>query len=173
MTGHELTLRPARPSDEAVVRIAHESLAADDDFDFAMGLQPDTDWADHLQMYDDVQHGRDLLESWVPATFLLAEMADEVVGRTSIRHELNDWLEQFGGHIGYAVLPEFRRRGFASEILRQSLVVARSVGVGRVLVTCDDGNVASARVIERNGGALENIVDDPDSSIRKRRYWID
>ena len=68
---------------------------------------------------------------------------------------LNDWLRLEGGHIGYGVLPGHRRRGYATEILRQSLVVARAHGVDRVLVTCDDDNAGSAAVIEANGGVLD------------------
>ena len=64
-----------------------------------------------------------------------------------------------GGHIGYAVRPAHRRRGYATEILRQSLIVARAVGVDGVLVTCDDDNVGSAAVIERCGGVLESDRD--------------
>lgn len=96
-----------------------------------------------------------------------------MVGRASIRHTLNDFLLAAGGHIGYAVVARFRRRGFATEILMQSLVVARSYDVGSVLVTCDEDNEASARVITRCGGVLENIVDNPKGGPRKRRYWID
>ena len=71
------------------------------------------------------------------------------------------------------MLPRFRRRGLATEILRQSLIVARTYGVGSILVTCDEDNEASARVITRCGGVLENIVDNPEGGPRKRRYWID
>ena len=94
-----------------------------------------------------------------------------VVGRSSIRFELNDFLRVEGGHIGYAVRPAHRRRGYATEILRQSLIVARAGGVDRALVTCDDDNVGSAAVIEANGGVLENIIDV--DGVPLRRYWID
>jgi predicted acetyltransferase len=97
----------------------------------------------------------------------------EIVGRSSIRWELNDFLRTLGGHIGYAVRPAFRRQGHATEILRQSVEILRARGVPRILVTCDDDNLASARVIEANGGVFERVVphEDPAEPPRKR-YWI-
>jgi predicted acetyltransferase len=77
-----------------------------------------------------------------------------------------------GGHIGYCVRPAHRGQRYATEILRQGLIVARAEGIDRVLVTCDEDNVASARVIERSGGILEDIRADRDGPA-KRRYWID
>ena len=167
----QLILRPVRYEDEDVVRAAQRFLAVDD-FDFAVGWQPGMAWATYVEVLDELRRARRLPEPWVPATFLLAEVDGEVVGRTSIRHELNDYLLAVGGHIGYAVLPDHRRRGHGSEILRQSLVIARSFDVARVLVTCDEENEASARIIRRHGGTLEDVVDDPDSKKRKQRYWI-
>ena len=168
----DLRLHPVRLSDEDVVRSAHGELEADA-FDFAIGLRPDTSWSAYVEQLDLVRRATKLPAPWVPATFLLAVVGDEVVGRTSIRHALNDYLLAVGGHIGYAVRPQFRRRGFATEILKQSLIVLRSYDVGRVLVTCDLDNESSARVITRCGGVLENIVDNPEGGPRKRRYWID
>lgn len=107
----------------------------------------------------------------MPGTFLVAEVDGQLVGRVSIRHELNEFLTARGGHIGYGVRPAHRRRGYAGEILRQSLVVARAAGVGDVLITCDEDNVASRKVIERHGGEFEDArIDDEGTSIR--RYWI-
>ena len=111
----------------------------------------------------------------VPSTFLFAFVGARIVGRASIRHSLNQYLERVGGHIGYVVVPEFRRRGYATTILRLSLQIAREKcrGTRRILVTCDDDNLGSIRTIEKNGGVLENIVRGPEVDKPKRRYWID
>jgi predicted acetyltransferase len=92
--------------------------------------------------------GTYLPSDWVRPAVLAAEVDGALVGRASVRFELNEWLARQGGHIGYAVLPEFRRRGYATEILRQAIEVARQEGVDRVLVICDEENIGSAAVIE-------------------------
>lgn len=106
------------------------------------------------------------------STFLIADVDGVIVGRTSIRHELNAYLLREGGHIGFGVLPAHRGRGYATEILRQSLVVAHAVGIDRVLVTCDEDNAASIATIERCGGELEGVVPT-EHGPPKRRYWVD
>jgi predicted acetyltransferase len=79
-----------------------------------------------------------------------------------------------GGHIGYVVVPEFRRLGYATAILRLSVLIAREkLGIGRLLLTCDDDNIGSIRTIEKNGGILENVITGPDLDKPKRRYWIE
>jgi predicted acetyltransferase len=103
---------------------------------------------------------------WVLCTNLWWVEADEYIGRMSIRHELNAWLAEVGGHIGYDVRRSRRRQGHATAMLAQALVVAGDLGIERALVTCDDDNVASRRVIERNGGVLEDERDG------KLRYWV-
>lgn len=167
-----LRLRPLRPDDEAAFRAGHVAMAADG-FLFGPGLDGDLPWADYLRRLDDERAGRNLPARLVPATFLVADVAGEIVGRVSIRHVLNEHLRDEGGHIGYGVLPAFRRRGYATEILRQSLVIARSLGIDRILITCDDDNAASIKVIESCGGSFDSRRPARPPHPAIRRYWID
>jgi predicted acetyltransferase len=165
-----LRLRPLRMEDETDARAAHAELAREE-FAFLLDWEPDASWSTHLDLVRRRRLGLDLPADRVPATFLAAEHDGSLVGRVSIRHELNDFLAHEGGHIGYCVRPQYRRRGFATEILRQALVVARAEGVGSVLLTCDETNMVSSTIIERCGGTLEDVRPGADGRA-KRRYWI-
>jgi predicted acetyltransferase len=89
-----------------------------------------------------------------------------LLGFLSVRHELNDFLLEEGGHIGYSVRPSARRRGLATYACAWGLDHLRSLGVERALITCDDDNAASAATILRNGGVLEDVRHG------KQRYWV-
>ena len=91
----------------------------------------------------------------------------ELVGFLAVRHTLNDWLLNEGGHIGYGIRPSRRKQGYATRALRLSLGAAAGLGIERALLTCDDDNEPSRRTIERCGGVYE------DTRNGKRRYWID
>jgi predicted acetyltransferase len=166
-----LRLRPLRLADELEVRAAHSSMKVEG-FSFLWGCETGERWPELLRGLTEGRRASSFEAGRVPATFLVAEVGGWIVGRTSIRHELNEQLFEAGGHIGYGVLREHRRRGYATEILRQSLIVARAEGISRVLVTCDDDNLGSAAVIERCGGRLEDRRLNP-GGVLKRRYWID
>jgi predicted acetyltransferase len=97
----------------------------------------------------------------------------EYIGRLSLRHTLTASLLQFGGHIGYEIRPSYRLRGYGKTILRLGLEEARAIGLNRALVTCDDTNIGSAKIIEANGGKLENSVLILGRDVPTRRYWVE
>lgn len=103
---------------------------------------------------------------FVPDTLLWFTDGDAFIGRLSLRHELNEMLLEVGGHVGYDVRPSARRRGHATEMLRRALPVAHGLGIHSALVTCDIANIASRRVIEANGGVLEDV------RYGKLRFWV-
>jgi predicted acetyltransferase len=102
----------------------------------------------------------------VPQTTLWWVDGDEFVGRLAIRHRLTPSLRKMGGHIGYDVRPSRRREGHAARMLASALPIAASLGLEEVLLTCDTDNVASRKVIEKNGGVLEDELDG------RLRFWI-
>ncbi|MGH6917264.1 MAG: GNAT family N-acetyltransferase, partial [Geminicoccaceae bacterium] len=97
---------------------------------------------------------------------------DAFIGEASIRHQLNAHLRQEGGHIGYGIRPSRRGLGYGKRILALALLECRRLGIERVLVTCLDANVASAKIIEANGGRLESVIAAPSGHGPLRRYWI-
>jgi predicted acetyltransferase len=173
MVPSELVLRRPAVEDEAEALRAHHATSPEVP-SFLHYYTEGMPFDRYLQVLEEHQRGINLPPDHVPSTFLFAFVGARIVGRVSIRHSLTTFLEQVGGHIGYVVVPEFRRQGYATAMLGLSLDIARTeLGLRRVLVTCDDDNFGSIRTIEKNGGVLENIVIGPDLDTPKRRYWID
>jgi len=142
-----------------------------EDFDFLLNYDKSKPFAAYVKQAADFAYGANLPDDRVPDTFLAVVVDDAIVGRLSIRHQLNDFLAHEGGHVGYGILPEYRRKGYATETLRQGLIVARSLGIDPALVICDDDNVGSATVIERCGGELVDRVTTSDD-VLARRYHV-
>jgi predicted acetyltransferase len=168
-----LELRLPREEEEQEVLRAYRATTPDAP-SFLHYYEPGMPLARYIEVLEQHARGENLPPDHVPSTFLFAFDASRIVGRVAIRHELNAFLLRVGGHIGYVVVPEFRRRGYATRILRGALEIAHvRLGIARVLVTCDEDNVGSIKTIEKNGGVLENVVAGPDLSVPKRRYWFD
>jgi predicted acetyltransferase len=168
-----LVLRRPRLDEEDEFRRAHRATTPGDP-NFLHYFEEGMSLGRYLDVLDERERGVNLPPGHVPSSSLFAFDGARIVGRVSIRHRLNDVLRRAGGHIGYVVVPEFRRRGYATAMLRLALRFAHDrIGLDRVLVTCDDDNVGSIRTIQNNGGVLEDVVSGSDVEKPKRRYWID
>ena len=131
------------------------------------------DWSDPevfrgyvAQVVDQAREDAPRPAGYVPATTLWWVDGTDYLGRISVRHRLTPTLLEWGGHIGYDVRPSARRRGYATAMLAAVRPVAAGLGIDPALVTCDLDNIGSRKVIEANGGVLE------DQRAGKLRFWV-
>ena len=137
---------------------------------YTLALQ---DFAAYLRGVEAGRRGNDLPNGWVPGAEFWLEDDDQVVACARLRFGLTPDLEHEGGHIGYDVRPSMRRRGYGTALLRLTLLEARALGIERIRVTCDDDNVGSINVIERNGGRLDGRSISKVTGKTVRQYWIE
>ena len=128
------------------------------------------DFGKYIKKFEDHEKGVNLPEGYVPHTRLWLVENGKFVGHVDIRHTLNEELLTHGGLIGYSIRPTERNKGYGTKILAMALPIAKKFGNKRILVTCDDDNLGSIKIIEKSGGVLENKV--PFAGKLKRRYWI-
>lgn len=165
-------LAPFAPYAEQVMSFRKELLQNKDSFDGCAGLEDVRSFEEWLDFENRMKE-----KGFVPSeVFLVVRQRDNfVVGIIDFRHPLSEFLFNFGGNIGYSVRPSERRKGYATEMLKQVLPVCRELGESKVLVTCDKENEASRRTIVKNGGVLENEVTDTSGLSKSgviQRYWI-
>ena len=137
-----------------------------------IGFANHNDYPRWLTGMQNRKSGTNLPDGYVRENFYLCYEDDRMVGVFSLKFSLTPYLLDFGGHVGYAVAPDQRCRGLATEILRQGLEIARQEHFARILAVCDDDNYASEKVILRNGGQLEDRRFDPDENVWVKRFWI-
>lgn len=112
--------------------------------------------------------------SWIPASTYWLLDNGEIIGEANVRHELTPQLRIEGGHIGYWIRPSRRGQGYGRKILELVLrKAAEDIGITRFLVTCDETNAASKKIIEANGGVLERVQDLGADKPKKLLFWID
>lgn len=135
-------------------------------------LEEATSYEDWVKEKANEKNGIDLRDGYVPCTTLfLKRMSDnKVCGSISIRHELNDFLFNFGGHIGYSVTPSERGKGYGKLQLKMALEIAKDLGIEKCLITADETNTLSNKTIISEGGVLENTVMWNNEPLN--RYWI-
>ena len=126
--------------------------------------------AEWVQFTENTKYKESVIPGFVTAHTFFASDNNKIVGIINARHELNDYLLNFGGHIGYSVRKSERRKGYAKKMLNYTSEFLFSLGLEKILITCDKNNIASKRTIEACGGILENeIIEESRTTLR---YWI-
>ena len=170
-----LTLRKVLPSDlDAVREYREEFLAHGDSMDGCSNLRRFEDMSEWYDWIRKAEHPDTCPAGWVSDTqyVCVRKSNNHIVGMLDIRHELNEALLNFHGHIGYSVRFSERRKGYAKAMLAMAKDICRSMGMEKILVSCHKENIASAKTIQKNGGVLENEVVDYRNGKILQRYWI-
>lgn len=160
---YEQTYREALAEFQSEYRTAGRHLDLD-------GAESFDEFISRLRGY---KEGQNLPNGFVRETVFWFIDEGEFIGRVSIRHELTEHLREIGGHIGYEIRPSKRRQGYGTLILSLALNEARSLGLKRALITCDETNVGSRKIIEANGGVLEDSAPQGNGKPHKLRFWVE
>lgn len=126
-------------------------------------------WLEHMI---NRKNNTNLPEGFVRENFYLCYENNVLIGVFSLKFELTDYLFKFGGHIGYAVRPSCRNKGYGNTILNEGLTIAKSYGFKEVLLVVDDDNIASEKIIIKNNGIYLNSIYDNNESVMVKRYNI-
>lgn len=162
-------IRPFSLPDEGEARKAHQEFAGTHT-SFLLDFDEEESWSTWLEKMKAYEAG-DVPADRVRTSLFAADVDDVLVGRLSLRYEFNDFLRLYGGHLGYAIRPEFRRKGYASDLLRQGVERLRAQGIADILITVREDNLASRGVVEKHGATLEGPIVTP-SGDTMLRYWI-
>nr|WP_086939861.1 GNAT family N-acetyltransferase [Thaumasiovibrio occultus] len=137
-------------------------------------LQGVTDFGAYVQRLQDEAAGVNLKAGHVPCShYWLFDDKGEMVGVIRVRHHIRTGFLSFeAGHIGYDIAPSSRGRGLGKAMLALALPKVKALGIDTALITAQEDNMASRRVIEANGGQLENVVMGQVFPTLLARYWV-
>ena len=168
-----ILVKPDLSYADEIIKYKEESLAESPLINGSAGLNRFSSIEDWLEELKKRSCEDTVPEGLVPSSTYLGirEKDNYIVGMIDIRHYLNEYLTQVGGHIGYGVRKTERNKGYAKQMLKLALEKCKELKIKRVLITCDEGNIASEKVILSANAKLEDIRNVDGEN--KKRFWID
>ena len=165
-------LRPSIEYKQQVLEYKKEFIENGDDLAGTSYLRNFDEYEEWMKfVFDNENESTKQTEVTADVFLAIREEDNKLIGMINIRHTLNEYLYNYGGHIGYSVKKSERGKGYAREMLKIALNKCSKLGIKKVLLTCDADNIASAKVIKSCGGILENEVPQDGELIQ--RYWIE
>ena len=162
-------VRPSVKYKDSYIEAERELVERKDDVSID---ELESDFTSFVTRLHERSFGKHLKPGYVPESMFWLVEDDRYIGQARIRHKLNDNLLNIGGHIGYYIRPSMRNKGYGTKILKLALPQAKELGIDRALLTCDETNIGSRKIIEKNGGVLENKVPNPEGGPDKLRFWV-
>lgn len=172
--GDFFLVEPSEIYADAVVEYRTEFLDAGSSMDGAGPLRTHEDPIAYIAECEKYKSFETLPEGRVIATqfFYVRKDDNRIVGMIQIRHYMNDYLTKYAGNIGYSTRPSERRKGYATAMLKSVLPYCREIGLDKVLICCNVGNIGSEKTMLANGAVYESTVYEPGEDLGLKRFWI-
>ncbi len=166
-----------QPTDEYADQIKEyrqSFIDAGDSMDGAGALRRYDNPYEYIKFCEECENPATVPENWVRSTqfFLVRDVDKKIIGMIQIRHYFNEVLEKYGGHIGYSIRPDERRKGYGKAQLEMVLPFCKKIGLEKVLITCGTENSASEKIIRANGGVYESTAYQEDRDRHLKRFWM-
>ena len=168
-----ILIKPNLSYADEIIKYKEESLAESPIINGSAGLDRLSSIEDWLEELNKRSCEDTVPKGLVPSSTYLAvrEKDNYIVGMIDIRHYLNEFLKQFGGNIGYSVRKSERNKGYAKQMLKLALEKCKELKIKKVLITCDEDNIASEKVILSANAKFEDIRNVDGEN--KKRFWIE
>ncbi len=155
-----------------IIDMVNEIRQVDNNFEGFTNIKDADNYEEFLRELETNKHQELIKPEYSPQTTYGVFDDERLIGGFNLRHVIKGDLINYGGNIGYLIIPSERGKGYGTKLLCLALEKAQILGIKNVLVSCGVDNVGSNRVIENNGGIYENNYYEESTGKTFKRFWI-